>query len=87
MDEDAAAAIRRFPDRSRAISDLFARDEGFRDMCADFATAEAELQLWRTSEDPRRERRIGEYQALVEDLAVEIANTLDATSFMPFSKR
>ena len=86
MGEDANAAIRRFPDRSRAISDLFVRDEGFRDMCTDFATAEAELQRWRASEDPRRERRIDEYLVLVEDLAAEIANTLDATSFAPFSK-
>lgn len=87
MDEDASAAISRFPDRSHAISDLCARNEGFREMCADFATAEAELQKWRTSTDPRRDLRIGEYRVLTEELAVEIANTLAAAAVVPFPKR
>jgi len=87
MNEDATAAISRFPDRNRAIRDLIARNDGFRDMCADLAVAEAELQKWRTSADPRRERRIDEYLVLVEELAVEIANTLDAAAVVPFPKR
>jgi hypothetical protein len=79
MDEDTQVAVRRFPDRSRAINDRAARDERFRDMCTDLATAEAELQKWSTSADPRRERRIAEYSVLVDELAREIETTLDAS--------
>lgn len=86
MDEDTNAAVRRFPDRSRAINDRALRDEGFRDMCADLATAEAELRKWSMSADPRRERRIAEYNVLVDELAREIETTLDA-SVVPFPKR
>ncbi|WP_276122082.1 hypothetical protein [Pararhizobium qamdonense] len=86
MDEDTNAAVRRFPDRSRAISDRAARDEGFREMCADLATAEAELRKWSTSTVPRREQRIAEYNVLVDELAREIETTLDA-SVVPFPKR
>ncbi|WP_455274199.1 hypothetical protein [Rhizobium herbae] len=86
MDEDTNAAVRRFPDRSRAIHDRAFRDEGFREMCADLVTAEAELRKWSTSADPRRERRIAEYNVLVDELAREIEAILDA-SVVPFPKR
>lgn len=87
MDVDATAAIRRFPDRSRAIGDLVSRNDGFREMCADFATAEAELQKWRMSTDPMRDRRIDEYLVLAEELATEIAAALDEAAAVPFPKR
>ncbi|WP_275782503.1 hypothetical protein [Pararhizobium gei] len=87
MVEDATAAIRHFPDRSRAIADLVVRDESFRDMCADFAMAQAELQKWRASTEPFRERRIGEYGILVEELAAEIAAALDAAAIVSFPRR
>jgi hypothetical protein len=86
MDEDTSAAIRRLPGRSRAIIDRAARDEGFREMCADLATAEDELRKWSTSVDPVRERRIAEYDELIGELAREIQITLDA-SVVPFPKR
>lgn len=87
MDECATAAIRRFPDRGGTITELMARNEGFREMCIDFATAEAELLKWQASTDPRRGRRIEEYVVLVEELAQEIATTLDKAAVIPFPKR
>ncbi len=87
MDEDAYAACRRFPTQAKPIIELSARDEGFRDLCADFATAEAELQKWRGSQHILREQRVSEYVVLVEALAGEIVSTLENASVVPFPRR
>ena len=78
MDEDLAAAARRFPDRLPALEMLAAADEAFRLLCADLAEAEAALQRWRASASAARDRRCSEYEDLVESLAGEIAIYLDA---------
>jgi hypothetical protein len=78
MDEGLAAAARRFADRRRAVEALAAADESFRELCADFAEAQAALQRWRASASAARERRCAEYEELVEGLADEIATCLDA---------
>ncbi|NHT77758.1 hypothetical protein G8E10_18815 [Rhizobiaceae bacterium CRRU44] len=87
MSENETAACRRFPDRSTAIRGLSARDDGFRDMCADLATAEAELQRWQASDDPGRSGRVHEYRVLVDELTLEIAAALDASAIVPFHRR
>jgi hypothetical protein len=86
MDQGAYAAERRFPARKQAIEELAARDEEFRDLCIDFADAEAELQRWEQSTDPKREERCAEYAELVDDLAREIEAALDAAAIIPFRK-
>ncbi len=86
MDEHINAAVRQFPERGRAIRERAGRDETFRDLCADFSTAEDELRKWTTSADPRRERRVEEYSVLVSELALEIEAMLDA-SVVPFPRR
>ena len=80
MDEGLAAAARRFADRRRAVEALAAADESFRELCADFAEAQAALRRWRASASASaaRERRCAEYEELVEGLAHEIATYLDA---------
>lgn len=87
MDEEAIAACRRFPTRAGAIIELAARDEGFRDLCADFATAETELHKWRGSHHLLRDQRVSEYTVLVEALAGEIVSTLENASVVPFARR
>jgi hypothetical protein len=87
MNQDGIAACRRFPGRSVAIRNLTARDDGFRDMCVDLATAEAELQRWRTSGASDRDARIQEYLLLIEALTLEIAAALDASAIVPFRGR
>jgi hypothetical protein len=87
MDQGTYAAERRFPARKQTIEELAARDEGFRDLCVDFADAEAELQRWEKSTGPKREERCAEYAELVGDLAREIEAALDAAAIIPFPKR
>ena len=77
MDKGLLAAVRRFPDRQRALEALAARDESFQSLCADFAEAQAALRRWGESVSPVRERRCAEYEELVESLAAEIASSLD----------
>jgi len=87
MVDNGAAVKTRFPTRIKAIDALLARNEGFRDMCADYATAEDELRKWRSSSDPGRESRIAEYNELVVELAAEIDAALDRAAVVPFPKR
>jgi hypothetical protein len=87
MHQGATAAERRFPARKQAIGELAARDEEFRDLCIDFADAEAELQRWGHATGPKREERCAEYAELVNDLAREIEVALDASAIIPFPKR
>lgn len=87
MSRDETAACRRFPDRVLAIRALSVRDGGFREMCADLATAEAELQRWQVSGDPGRDGHMQEYRVLIDALAYEIAAALDASAIVPFRRR
>lgn len=86
MDEVIGAAVRKFPERGRAIHERAGRDETFRELCADFATAEDELRKWSISADPWRDQRIEEYSVLVEELGREIEATLDS-SVIAFPRR
>lgn len=86
MVDNGTAVKTRFPGRVQAIDALLARNEGFRDLCADYATAEDELRKWQSSSDPRRDSRIAEYNELVVELAAEIDAALDH-AVVPFPKR
>lgn len=86
MDQGVTAAQRHFPNRTKAIEDLAARDEEFRSLCDDFADAEAELKKWEKSADPKHEQRYAEYLVLVDDLANEIGAAIDAAVIIPFNR-
>ncbi|MCA2408828.1 hypothetical protein GYN07_12480 [Rhizobium leguminosarum bv. viciae 248] len=79
MDEGKTAVRRQFPARIKAIDDLSARSEDFREICRDFADAQSALQKWNVSTDPKRDERVVEYQELVAELSKEIEGALDAS--------
>ncbi|TBZ99618.1 MULTISPECIES: hypothetical protein [Rhizobium] len=79
MDEGVTAVRRQFPARIKAIDDLSARSEDFREICRDFADAQSALQKWNVSTDPKRDERVVEYQELIAELAKEIEGALDAS--------
>ncbi|AHF84441.1 hypothetical protein RLEG3_22635 [Rhizobium leguminosarum bv. trifolii WSM1689] len=79
MDEGVTAVRRQFPARIRAIDDLSARSEDFREICRDFADAQSALQKWNVSTDPKRDERVVEYQELIAELSKEIEGALDAS--------
>jgi len=77
MDSSILVAIARFPDRGHAIEELARSDEEFRSLCADLADAEAAAIRWERSSLPVSAARSAEYRDLAEDLATELAATLD----------
>ena len=79
MDEGMTAVRRQFPARIKAIDDLSARSEDFREICRDFADAQSALQKWNVSTDPKRDERVVEYQELIAELSKEIEGALDAS--------
>ncbi|MBY2916617.1 hypothetical protein [Rhizobium leguminosarum] len=79
MDEGVTAVRRQFPARIKAIDDLSARNEDFREICRDFADAQSALQKWNVSTDPKRDERVVEYQELIAELSKEIEGALDAS--------
>ncbi|NTS32939.1 hypothetical protein SAMN05428967_3755 [Phyllobacterium sp. YR620] len=87
MDRGVVAAKRRFPFRGQAIEERAARDDEFRELCADFADAEVELCRWEQSTEPKRNERYAEYLQLVDDLASEIGAALDRAAIIPFHRR
>ncbi len=78
MNEGVLAAVRRFPERQRAIEMLASRDEDFQSLCIDLADAEAALAGWQASTAAVREARCAEYQAIVNDLVRELETVLEA---------
>ena len=68
--------IERFPELASAIRDRFRDDEGFREMCRDYAETLDALQRWEASSGPHRAARIEEYRELAEALEIEIATAL-----------
>ncbi|MBY5715392.1 hypothetical protein HFO33_02000 [Rhizobium leguminosarum] len=83
MDEGVTAVRLQFPARSKAIDDLSARSEDFREICRDFADAQSALQKWNVSTDPKRDERVVEYQELIAELSKEIEGALDHASVPP----
>ncbi|CAK08362.1 hypothetical protein ACCS54_19590 [Rhizobium johnstonii] len=79
MDEGVTAVRRQFPARIKAIDDLSARSEDFREICRDFADAQSALQKWNVSTDLKRDERVVEYQELIAELSKEIEGALDAS--------
>ncbi|MEK1889270.1 MAG: hypothetical protein AAAB35_17245 [Phyllobacterium sp.] len=86
MDRGVVAARRRFPFQGQAIEERAARDDEFRELCTDFADAQAELRRWEQSSDPRRDERCSEYLQLVDDLASEIEIALERAAIIPFHR-
>jgi hypothetical protein len=85
MDQGIRAAVGRFPTRQRAIEALAARNDDFRSLCADLAEAQVALRRWEQSSSLVREQRCSEYASLVESLASEIEDALEAASIIPLA--
>jgi hypothetical protein len=72
------ALIARFPTRELEIRRLCAQDEEFRCASDDYEVAVKALEHWEHVEP--NAARASEYRQLTEELAVEIAELLDAAS-------
>jgi hypothetical protein len=86
MGYDVGFAKRCFAARAKQIDELAARDEEFRELCYDFATADELRQTWATSTSPERDERYAESVELVESLRSEIETALDNAAIVPFHR-
>ena len=67
--------IERFPQLAASIQDRFQDDEGFREMCRDYADALEALQRWEASDSPQRAARVEEYRELDAELRLPPPDT------------
>jgi hypothetical protein len=86
MGYDVGFAKRCFAARATLIDELAARDEGFRDLCHDFATADQLRQSWETSSRQESAERHAEFVELVGCLRSEIEAALDNAGVVPFPR-
>ena len=87
MNQDIAAAVRRFPSRRKVIEEFAARNAEFLSLCTDLADAEAALHRWENMVDPKRDERVAEYLALADDLAIEVGEVLNSAKILPLVGR
>lgn len=83
MDDGIAAVRLQFPDRVEAIDERASWDSVFREICRDFAEAQAEMAKWQASSDPQRDERCAEYRELIAGLGKEIEDILDKAKVIP----
>jgi hypothetical protein len=76
MDSGVARVIECFPRHAAVIRDRFHADQGFREMCGDYAETLEALERWQVSTGPQAADRIDEYRELARALESEIATEL-----------
>ncbi|TBF73041.1 hypothetical protein [Rhizobium leguminosarum] len=82
MDYDTRFAKRIFPARAKTIDSLAARDDNFRELCADFSIADELRRKWETSSAAERNERHAECLELVETLRNETEAALESASMI-----
>ncbi|MBY3095185.1 hypothetical protein HFO72_31085 [Rhizobium laguerreae] len=83
--DDVSLAKSRFPLRAHVIELLARRNESFRELCRDFATADQLCQTLTGCADPSNAVQHAEFVQLVEDLRGEIADAIANASVVPLS--
>jgi hypothetical protein len=71
-----AHAMARFSAHATSIQDRFHADQGFREICSDYAETIEALQRWEASRGPHKAARVEEYRELAQALEVEIETAL-----------
>jgi hypothetical protein len=74
--EHVFAIVARFPTREFEIRQRCVRDPEFRSVCADYEEAAAALRYWQKAAT-EGDRRVEEYQSLLDELEAEILERLD----------
>ena len=74
---DMDQLLSRFPGESAVLARLLAVDDGFRNVCEDYALAEITLARLEQLQGPQELPRIAEYRQLVRELAGEIAKAIE----------
>ena len=85
--ERLTAAMRRLPERARAIEELARHSLSFRDLCEDLAEAERGLAIAESAPAQVRAERRREWSYWVETLTAEIEEALRQAKVVPIDCR
>jgi hypothetical protein len=66
------AIFEQFPERREEVKKLFKTNESFKALCEDYSRCAEALQHWNTSLDQYAPDRLREYEALLDELELEI---------------
>ena len=69
--------MKRFPDQKDALRQLYRTSETFQSICQNYQKCEEALQFWTASEDESAPERQKEYAQLLQELELEIMNSLE----------
>lgn len=78
MKDKSICIIKRFPEKSHALTLLMAEDPEFLAICEDYEACVAALSYWTQSSEPEAVTRIDEYNTLVRELEEEIIQVVAA---------
>jgi hypothetical protein len=81
-----AVALRRLPQRARAIEELAHRSESFFDLCEDLAEAERGLAIAELGPVEERDERRAEWKSWIEILTQEIEEALQRSKVVLMSR-
>ena len=84
VDQELAAVLSRYPERSLRIRHLYVSDETFRELCSDLADTERAIKSVEDLPDPIRSERRAEFAEMANYLAGEIERAISRQRFVPF---
>jgi hypothetical protein len=69
--------MKSFPDRKDAVRQMYRTSKSFQDICWNYSKCSEALRYWAESEDENAPEREKEYSALLQELELEITNSLE----------
>jgi hypothetical protein len=72
--------MKRFPDQKDALRQKYRTSKSFQDICQNYQKCAEAFQHWAASEDENAPERQKEYSQLLQELELEIMNSLEDSS-------
>jgi cell fate (sporulation/competence/biofilm development) regulator YlbF (YheA/YmcA/DUF963 family) len=69
--------LRRFPERKDDLQRMYRKSESFQSICHNYQKCSEALRYWTESEHEEASNRQREYSALLQELELEIINSLE----------
>ncbi len=69
--------MKTFPDRKDALRQMYRTSKSFQSICQNYQKCSEALRYWAESEDENAPERKKEYSALLQELELEITNSLE----------
>ena len=69
--------MQKFPDRKHALRQIYRKSESFQSICHNYQKCSEALRYWSESEHEKAPNRQREYSALLQELELEIIQSLE----------